>query len=273
MSLFQSFLGHAAGAAADIYGEKAKGQQREAEARLQEELLMKREATIQAMREAAGIRADERQTQSRTAERKQIFQESMENAPLKRQSLIEDFKAQKNAEYDPEIQGMATTAETTKAKAKAQADIDFYKENEADILKKQRDIARAGNIDNGAGLRGIQMEAARMSLDEKKDLDKTIKAYETTEDPKEKAKLRDSLILRGVIKPSSGEFDTEKVIEKKVDTNTGSETTTERTQRRPSGKTDPASKPPLSSLKEGKVTTFANGQKWTLKNGQQVQVN
>ena len=35
----------------------------------------------------------------------------------------------------------------------------------------------------------------------------------------------------------------------------------------------PAKTPPVDKLKEGKVTTFGNGQKWTLQNGKQVQVN
>ena len=54
--------------------------------------------------------------------------------------------------------------------------------------------------------------------------------YEAATDPATKAKLRDALVLRGVIKPS-GEFDTEKVTTEKTNPD-GTVSKTEHTQRR-----------------------------------------
>ena len=75
MSLLESFIGNAAGAGANILGERAKNefisQEREKEARLQDELLTRRQKVIEAMREEADIRKEQR-TQERA------------EAPLKR---------------------------------------------------------------------------------------------------------------------------------------------------------------------------------------------
>ena len=50
-SLFESFLGNAAGAGANIIGDRMKADEDERKIKLQDELLMKRQMAIEALRE------------------------------------------------------------------------------------------------------------------------------------------------------------------------------------------------------------------------------
>ncbi len=239
-SLFESFLGNAAGAGANIIGDRMKADEDERKIKLQDELLMKRQMAIEALREEQTIRGEQRGIANRSTERNQVRNEEIADEPRKRQGLIDTYKAQKKAEYDPELQGMAIEADTKKATAKNQAELDFYTKNRTGIIGQKRDMARAAHIDDGAGLRAVQIEAANMTLAEKKDAQAKLNEYETTKDPKRKMELREALVLRGVIKPSDGEGGTEKVTEKTTDPVTGKEITVERKQRigAGSGKTE-----------------------------------
>ncbi len=230
-SLFESFLGNAAGAGANIIGDRMKADEDERKIKLQDELLMKRQMAIEALREEQTIRGEQRGIANRSTERNQVRNEEIADEPRKRQGLIDTYKAQKKAEYDPELQGMAIEADTKKATAKNQAELDFQTKNMPTLAKHKREMARAGHIDDGAGLRAIQIEAANMTLDEKKAATKLLNDYEAATDPAVKAKLRESLVLRGVIKPSGGEFDTEKVTTEKLNPD-GSTSKVEHTQRR-----------------------------------------
>ena len=188
-------------AGADMY---AKGALEDQRAAIQAE----RDARVAEMQEAAGIRAENRGLVNRAKERGAVVDEAVANAPR-----LRDVKA----------------ADATAEKA---TELNFYKDNQADILKRTRDTARAGHIDDGAGLRAVQIEAANMSLNEKKEVNKLMSEAETTQDPARKAAIMQSLTLRGVIKP--GEHDTEKVTTEKMNDD-GTTTKTERTQKRKAG--------------------------------------
>ena len=240
MSFFESFLGGAAQAGAGILQDQMKEEQVQRMAKFQEELAMERQRTINAMNQENAIAAEKRGIENRATERGQIRTEEIADEPRKRESKAADYKASEMAKYDPEIQALQRKAETEKLTAKEQAELDFYTKNRTGIIGQKRDMARAAHIDDGAGLRAVQIEAANMTLAEKKDAQAKLNEYETTKDPKRKMELREALVLRGVIKPSDGEGGTEKVTEKTTDPVTGKEITVERKQRigAGSGKTE-----------------------------------
>lgn len=230
MSFFESFLGGAAQAGTGILQDQMKEEQVQRMAKFQEELAMERQRTINAMNQENAIAAEKRGIENRATERGQIRTEEIADEPRKRESKAADYKASEMAKYDPEIQALQRKAETEKLTATEQAQLDFYTKNKAGIIGQKRDMARAGHIDDGAGLRAIQIQAANMTLDEKKAATQLLKDYESATDPVSKAKLRESLILRGVIK-TNGEFDTEKVTTEKTNPD-GTVSKTEHTQRR-----------------------------------------
>lgn len=231
MSFFESFLGGAAQAGTGILQDQMKEEQVQRMAKFQEELAMERQRTINAMNQENAIAAEKRGIENRATERGQIRTEEIADEPRKRESKAADYKASEMAKYDPEIQALQRKAETEKLTATEQAQLDFQTRNLPTLSKNKREMARAGHIDDGAGLRAIQIEAANMTLSEKKEANKLLQDYEATSDPAVKAKLRESLVLRGVIKPSGGEFDTEKVTTEKLNPD-GSTSKVEHTQRR-----------------------------------------
>ena len=235
MSFFESFLGGAAQAGTGILQDQMKEEQVQRMAKFQEELAMERQRTINAMNQENAIAAEKRGIENRATERGQIRTEEIADEPRKRESKVADYKASEMAKYDPEIQALQRKAETEKLTANEQAQLDFYTKNKAGIIGQKRDMARAGHIDDGAGLRAIQIQAANMTLDEKKAANKLMNDYEAATDPAVKAKLRESLVLRGVIKPKDDEYGTEKVTEKTIDQATGKEITVERKQRMGAG--------------------------------------
>ena len=168
MSFFESFLGGAAQAGTGILQDQMKEEQVQRMAKFQEELAMERQRTINAMNQENAIAAEKRGIENRATERGQIRTEEIADEPRKRESKAADYKASEMAKYDPEIQALQRKAETEKLTATEQAQLDFYTKNKAGIIGQKRDMARAGHIDDGAGLRKIQMEAAQMALDEQK---------------------------------------------------------------------------------------------------------
>lgn len=156
--------GKAAGEIADA-NTKLWGQQ-ELEAQ-RADIAAKRDAALAAMQEQSSIRAEGRGLVNRAQERKNVFDETMTNAPALRQVKTEDAKAAKMVELDPEIQALMRKAENEKLTSAEQAKLDFYTQNKKEILGKKRDEARAGDIDHGAGLRSVQIDIAKLSLAEK----------------------------------------------------------------------------------------------------------
>ena len=88
----------------------------------------------------------------------------------------------------------------------------------------------------------LQERLANLGIEEKRTVQALIKEYENpSTTPDRKAQIKDSLTVRGIIKP--GEFDTEKVTTEATDED-GNIVKTERTQRRT--KTGGAASPPNS---------------------------
>ena len=238
MSFFESFLGGAAQAGTGILQDQMKEEQVQRMAKFQEELAMERQRTINAMNQENAIAAEKRGIENRATERGQIRTEEIADEPRRRESKVADYKASKMAEYDPQIQELQRKAETEKLTAIEQAKLDYYNKNEKGIIAQKKAMTRAGHIDDGAGLREIQIQAANMTLDEKKAANKLMNDYEAATDPATKAKLRDALVLRGVIKPSGSEYDTEKITTEKMNPD-GTTSKVERTQRRGAGGKQP----------------------------------
>ena len=168
------------------------------------------------MRNNSAIASENRGMANRATERQSITDETIANAGALRKVKVDDVKASEMVKYDPEIQALMRKAETEKLTSGEQAQLDFYTKNKRGILNQKREMAQAGNIDNGAGLRNIQIEAAQLSMTERQEANKLLKEYEDTKDPARKVAIRDSLINRGILKASgSAEFDTEKLLRKR----------------------------------------------------------
>lgn len=217
-------LAGAAKAGAGIADQQMKEAAEERAANRQLEIQMR----LDAAREMMAMRADERRRSATKEDEAASWEREKERAPEKRAMKSADTEAGLLAQYSDAV----VNAKTEAAKQQAETELEFFKEHKSEILAKKAAEARAGHIDDGAGLRGLQMESAKMSLEEKKKVTGLIEEYENTTDPKRKAQVREALITRGVLKPNSGEFETEKVTEKTSDMATGKETTVERTQRR-----------------------------------------
>jgi len=220
--------GKAAGEIAD-YNIQLWGQQ-ELQAQ-QQALEIAKAKTLADFAEQKTIAAEGRGMTNRATERQTITDETIRNAPALRNIKVQDVKAAKKAEYDPEIQALMRKAEIEKLTSAEQAKLKFYKENSKDILDEKRAMARAGHIDDGADLRAVQIEAANLSLTDKRQANKLMEEYETTTDPARKTAIKESLINRGILKPGSTEFDTEKVITERINPD-GTTSKTEHTQRR-----------------------------------------
>ena len=121
------------------------------------------------------------------------------------------------------------------ARAEAERKATIARGSDKGYLSAERALAATKHFDDGAGLRKVQEEAARMTLDEKKNANKLITDYRAEKDPVKKAEIIQEMTIRGLIKP--GEYDTEKVTEEKINRD-GSTTKTERTQKRKPGMTD-----------------------------------
>lgn len=265
MSLLYALSQGLAGAARAGAGMADQQIKEDAEARMADRKLSD-QLRLDAAREAMQERADDRRRGKNKADEEESYQLGIKRAPEVDAVKAASIKSEAMAKLDPELQALQVKAKTEALTQEEQAKLDFYEENKGAILKKKRDEARATHIDDSAGLRGLQMESAKLTLDEKKKVTGLIEEYENTTDPKRKAQVREALITRGVLKPSSGEFDTEKVIEKTSDMATGKETTVERTQRRsagaepkPTGPTVISSKAEYDKLPSGTRFTAPDG--------------
>ena len=119
----------------------------------------------------------------------------------------------------------------------------------------------------------LQERLANLGIEEKRTVQALIKEYENpSTTPDRKAQIKDSLTVRGIIKP--GEFDTEKVTTEATDED-GNTVKTERTQRRTKtgGAASPpnsgpykigATRPVQSGPNKGKTVEW-DGQGWKLK--------
>jgi hypothetical protein len=214
-------LSAAAYAGADLYARGALADQQAA-------IQLERDKRL----EEAGIRAEGRGLENRAAERKAVFGETVENAPVLREIKTEDYKATKKAEYDPEIQALANKAKTEALTAEEQSKLDFYNNNKTGLINQKRELARAGHIDDGAGLRAVQIEAAKLTLDEKKEVNALIKEAETAE-PARRAQIMQSLTNRGVLK--SNEYNTEEVVTERTNPDGSISKTKSIQKRKPDG--------------------------------------
>lgn len=123
--------------------------------------------------------------------------------------------------------------------------------------------ARAKASDSESLASKMQARLAGLGIDEKQKIQALITEYENpSTSPERKLQIKDSLTVRGIIKP--GEFDTEKVTTESTD-DAGNVTKTERTQRRTSSTTPPKG---TSGPKEGDTGTSKSGKPIVYRNGQ-----
>lgn len=183
MGILSNFIGGAAQAGGEILQRERESGVRVKEsqdiARFNDDLATKREQTLAALRnqyqidaegrgEERTIAGEQRGLTNRASERQAIVDETVANAPKLRDVKVEDAKAVKRAEYDPEIQALMRKAETEKLTASEQAKLDFYTQNRKAIIGQTRDEAEARRDRSGDGLRALQMESARIKLDMEK---------------------------------------------------------------------------------------------------------
>jgi hypothetical protein len=190
--------------------------------------------------EARTIAGEKRGLANRAEERATITEETIANAPRLREVKAGDRKAEKLAEYDPDVTDAKLSAEekSTRQRARVEREETVATGTDPDYLKAKRNLAQATHIE---GLGSIaQAQLAKLGIEEKQKVANLIDRFETTQDPAEKARIKESLTVRGIIKP--GEFDTEKVTEESYDAQ-GNLVKRERTQkRRADGSAAPAAK-------------------------------
>jgi hypothetical protein len=167
MGIIFGALGGLGKGLSDVAEQNAKQYGQEELQAKQAEIQAKRDAALADMHEKSTINAEGRGLMNRAQERAAIVEESIANAPRLRDVKVEDYKASKMAEYDPEIQALSNKAKTDSLTSEEQTKLDFYKANEKEILDRTRNEARAKHIDDGAGLRAIQMQTAKLMLEEK----------------------------------------------------------------------------------------------------------
>jgi hypothetical protein len=230
-------------AGADMY---AKGALEDQRALIQAE----RDARLAEISEKATIGAEQRGLANRAAERGAIFQEGVAPERLAQTEAADRIKAEGTLRTKTGLMGATAKlaedefaaganlrgqkseedAKTDKRKRDAETQAEIDRSNNPAYLSGKAKVARAGHIDDGAGLRAVQIEAANLSLSEKKEANALIKEFGETTDPTRQAQIKQALTVRGIIKP--GEYDTEKVTKETTDAKTGEVTKTERTQRR-----------------------------------------
>lgn len=225
----------------------------------QSELETQKALRLAEFQEKYKIAAEDRGIKNRTTERGLMFAESVERAPQLRDIKAADRKAEKMVDYDPEVTDAQLTAEEKKARSKAQIEREEMIASGSDpaYLKAKRNLAQATHIE---GLGSVATaELAKYGLAEKQKVASLIDEFESADTkPERKAQIKESLTVRGIIKP--GEFDTEKVTEESYDAN-GNLIKRERTQkRRADGSTAPAAgKPKLSVGTEVDGFVFQGG--------------
>lgn len=199
---------------------------------------------------------------------------------IKRQRDIADVKpkAEAVAEAAPILAGGEAAAAPIKAagdaaaapiKASADAAAQIIKTNTPGYLDS---VTKEAGAKESLASR-VQARLANLGIEEKRTVQALIKEYENpSTTPDRKAQIKDSLTVRGIIKP--GEFDTEKVTTEATDED-GNTVKTERTQRRttPGGAASAPNNGPYkigatrsvqSGPNKGKTVEW-DGQGWKLK--------
>lgn len=127
-----------------------------------------RDKRLAEMQEQASIRGEQRDIQNRATERGLILDETVANAPKLRDVKAGDIKAEAMAKLDPEITALQNKAKTEALTAEEQAKLDFYETNKSKILARKSAEAAAGRDPLSAKLHEIQIQAAQIELDYKK---------------------------------------------------------------------------------------------------------
>ena len=199
---------------------------------------------------------------------------------IKRKRDIADVKpkAEAVAEAAPIVAGGEAAAAPIKAAGvAAAAPIQASADAAAQIIKTNTpgyldSVTKEAGAKESLASR-LQERLANLGIEEKRTVQALIKEYENpSTTPDRKAQIKDSLTVRGIIKP--GEFDTEKVTTEATDED-GNIVKTERTQRRTKtgGAASPpnsgpykigATRPVQSGPNKGKTVEW-DGQGWKLK--------
>lgn len=177
MSLLGNFIGGAAGAGAEIMGDRIKledqGAQQEKMARIQSDLQAQREKTRLELARDMGIAEEQRKQSPEYIQAEGAADMEREKVTMGNKRGLMQSQAQLASDtYDAGADLRKKTSADLLAQARAKSDAeleaDIKKMNNPAYLAGKAKEARASHIDDGAGLRGLQMQAAQMALDEKK---------------------------------------------------------------------------------------------------------
>lgn len=127
-----------------------------------------RDKRLAEMQEQASIRGEQRGIQNRATERGLILDETVANAPKLRDVKAGDIKSEAMAKLDPEILALQNKAKTEALTAEEQAKLEFYEANKGKLLARKSAEAAAGRDPLSAKLHDIQIQAAQIELDYKK---------------------------------------------------------------------------------------------------------
>lgn len=264
MSIFMGALGGLGEAAQNLGSTMMKSELDKESKQFESDLAVQREKTLLAYRNqaeleqiplrakaTAGAELENAPTKAKATSifARQTAQDELDNAPTKAQAKLKGDLA-------PEVTAAQARAEGEKAGARAEAE---RKEtiaagSDPNYVAAVKRLAQAKHIE---GLGSIaQAELARLGIDEKKKVAALIERFETATDPAEKARIKESLTVRGIIKP--GEFDTERVTTETMNED-GSTTKVERTQKRRADGAPPPTKPKLAVGTEVDGYVFQGG--------------
>lgn len=184
---------------------------------------------------------------------KSAAQDAVDTAPLRgratRDALI-------GGELSDEVisRKLSVIAQEATTRGKAETDALIARGNNPDAVRATRNLAQAGHVESAGS--SAQAALANLGLDEKRKVAELVSQYEKTDDPKVKAKIKESLIVRGVLKAEEQQTD-------KVTTETfnpdGSTTKTERTVKRKGGETAGTDKPAQEDVHAQARAAIAGG--------------
>lgn len=179
MGILSNFIGGAAEAGGNILQRQRESdvelQKQQQYAKYADDLARARELTTMELRKQYEQERDqylaspeylEMQAKAEAAKATAKVDTEEKLAPRTRAIRIEDAKAVKKAEFDPEIQALMRKAENEKLTAAEQAKLDFYSKNKTAIVGQIRDEARARHIESAgslaqAALAKVQLENAQ----------------------------------------------------------------------------------------------------------------
>jgi hypothetical protein len=199
----------------------------------------------------ATLRNMPKMTQAKSQEADAAAQDNLRNAGTKGEAKKTELLA---GEYSDEIlaKKLDTIGKEVEARGKAETQALIGRGTDPKAIQATRNLAQAQHVESSGST--AQAELARLSIEEKKEVKALVDEYTTTKDAERKSQIKETLILKGVIKPD--EQQTDKVTTEVMNPD-GTTTKTERTVKRKGAEAE--GKPSQESAHEQAKAAIAKG--------------